>query len=789
MKPLIEGKYEYFAFISYKREEEKWAKWLQHKLEHYKLPFNHRKTDLPKEIRPVFKDNTELNPGNLPDQINTALAKSKYLIVICSPLSAKSEWVNKEVEAFISQGRVNQIIPFIVEGSVSPHTPDTQCFPPALLALPPEQEILGANINEIGRDAAVIKVISKMFDLKYDSLWRRYEREKRRKRLGVLAIILLISIITIGFAVFIAGKNRMIETERNRVEKANYLLKAANDSILNQNSIIVNQADELKRVNDELVVANDDLKEERDRVVKANKEMLKNRAHFLSKEAEQLISMGDTYKAIALLLNLFPSKTHPETPYVAECERVLRIAVDSLERGGYNPIAVLDYQQDRTTYYERISNISIDDKDKRVWIQYSVSGDASDVICSYSLLTGQELDHYYSSPYERLFNNESEDGDVFFSADKEFMICVQKKQAVLYRYNNGYESTSFKIKSSDLYVTENTFSAHEPIMVVGDSLYNYLTGGAIRSIGLNGYYHSNATFSSDSQFVIVKNDKFNDNGSRDCLETVFSVEKTNDGDIVAILDSKRAGLDLCDSNMLMMDNNILRVDVYNSDDYYYQYYKLPTLKHLYSGQDYNRFGEKDSRMVDIDSENNTIRIKDRKSGVLLKTITVDLSIISDQPYYAGISPTFLRGGDYLLLEGMMAEMVYDLKNNIVIRNSQTVPDRYSGSRLNRNGTARLLFTMNGDIMVADPVWGEPFLSTIAEFDSATVSYYHAYDCSFTNDERHILYFAETQDEDGFQDGYQVTVIRWSSLDELLERARDLIHGRTLSDTEKTLLYL
>ena len=29
---------EYYAFISYKREDEKWAKWLQHKLEHYKFP-------------------------------------------------------------------------------------------------------------------------------------------------------------------------------------------------------------------------------------------------------------------------------------------------------------------------------------------------------------------------------------------------------------------------------------------------------------------------------------------------------------------------------------------------------------------------------------------------------------------------------------------------------------------------------------------------------------------------------------------------------------------------------
>ena len=30
--------YTYYAFISYQRKDEKWAKWLQRKLENYKLP-------------------------------------------------------------------------------------------------------------------------------------------------------------------------------------------------------------------------------------------------------------------------------------------------------------------------------------------------------------------------------------------------------------------------------------------------------------------------------------------------------------------------------------------------------------------------------------------------------------------------------------------------------------------------------------------------------------------------------------------------------------------------------
>lgn len=182
---IIDGKYQYYAFISYKREDEEWAKWLQHKLEHYKLPSNlNGRTDFPKEIRPVFKDTSELLPGNLPKQIQEALELSKYLIVICSPRSAQSRWVNKEVEAFIeiNHGKPDKIIPFIIDGIAFSKDPQCECFPQAIKDLPEEQEILGANIDEMGREAAVVKTVARMFDLKFDVLWQRHEREKEEER-------------------------------------------------------------------------------------------------------------------------------------------------------------------------------------------------------------------------------------------------------------------------------------------------------------------------------------------------------------------------------------------------------------------------------------------------------------------------------------------------------------------------------------------------------------------------------------------------------------------------------
>ena len=165
---------EYFAFISYKSEDVEWAIWLQHELEHYHLPasFNGR-TDVPQELRPVFRDIDELSAGNLPEQIKQALVNSLNLIVICSPQSAKSLWVNQELEIFISLGRTNRVFPFIVEGN-SP----SEFFPPALLNLPKGEERLGGDVSKKGRDAAFVKVVAGMLGVGFDSLWNRYEKEK-----------------------------------------------------------------------------------------------------------------------------------------------------------------------------------------------------------------------------------------------------------------------------------------------------------------------------------------------------------------------------------------------------------------------------------------------------------------------------------------------------------------------------------------------------------------------------------------------------------------------------------
>ena len=329
----MEQNKKYYAFISYKREDERWAKWLQHKLEHYKLPSNlNGRTDLPREIRPVFRDTSELNPGNLPQQIHDALVASRHLIVICSPHSAQSEWVNKEVETFIAMGKQDCIIPFIIEGR--PYVEDSaeECFPPAIRNLPKEQELLGANITEMGRDAAAVKTVAQMFGIRFDTLWKRYEREQKHKRalIFVAAFLFVLSVLVV--AVRIGQQNIRIKSQRDEIKGQRDEISAQNKK-LEQNAVIMaqqmdsiqKQAHKISMQGDSITMANTLLKKERDKLQTALWDVYRGESLLNAEKANQLCDDGNYMAARMVAWDALPHNLEkPERPYTDEAEAALR---------------------------------------------------------------------------------------------------------------------------------------------------------------------------------------------------------------------------------------------------------------------------------------------------------------------------------------------------------------------------------------------------------------------------------------------------------------------------------
>lgn len=192
--------FKYYAFISYSHADKKIAKKLQRKLEHYHLPAALQKNnpDLPKKLSPIFIDDSDLvGKGNLKTALQENLDRSNYLIVICSPNSAKSEYVNDEVNYFIKLGRSDHIIPFIVDGVPHSQNISLECFPPAILELPRENELLGIDLKKFGMYEAFLRLIAALLRLDLDDFVERGRKERRRK--NIILVSLFFALIIIGF--------------------------------------------------------------------------------------------------------------------------------------------------------------------------------------------------------------------------------------------------------------------------------------------------------------------------------------------------------------------------------------------------------------------------------------------------------------------------------------------------------------------------------------------------------------------------------------------------------------
>ena len=196
-----EQEFKYYAFISYNSKDTVWGKRVQRKLEHYRMPATlcsergWKRTP----IRPVFFAPTDIQPGGLTDELQERLKASRNLIVICSPNSAQSDWVGKEIEFFHSLGRTENIHFFIVDGKPHSGDPETECFNPVIdkLGLP---EILGANIHEqnyrlplLNKERAYVQLVSKLLGVEFDAIWQRHKRILIHRAiawfLGIVAVL------------------------------------------------------------------------------------------------------------------------------------------------------------------------------------------------------------------------------------------------------------------------------------------------------------------------------------------------------------------------------------------------------------------------------------------------------------------------------------------------------------------------------------------------------------------------------------------------------------------------
>ncbi|MBC8126739.1 MAG: toll/interleukin-1 receptor domain-containing protein [Gloeobacteraceae cyanobacterium ES-bin-144] len=213
------GGQNYWAFISYSSKDAAFVKKLHARLETYRMPRDlvgrpGLDEPIPKKLFPVFRDRDELPlASNLGSTIQDALKASRYLIVVCSPNSASSQWVNEEIRYYKSIGRENRILAVIIDGEPNatnmkdPIAPE--CFPEALrfhvdpdgtISDRPTEPIAGdLRPGKDGWNLAFLKCIAGITGCGLNALTEREKKRARRRKIINSLAVLAVSAGVIGW--------------------------------------------------------------------------------------------------------------------------------------------------------------------------------------------------------------------------------------------------------------------------------------------------------------------------------------------------------------------------------------------------------------------------------------------------------------------------------------------------------------------------------------------------------------------------------------------------------------
>lgn len=215
----------YAGFISYSHRDKAAAEWLHKALERYRIP----RGIAPGEgvhsviggrrLGSFFRDIEELPAGYpLTDKINAALARSRNLIVVCSPDAAQSEYVQKEVVEFQRLFHGKRIFPVIARGG-----PRGSIFPSAI---PVHREILDADISgtEAERAHGVSKLVAGMLGVDTNDLVRREAKQRKRRMVQVGLFAALLFVLLVGALWFAKSA---YDSERRAYDEANLQLAVA----------------------------------------------------------------------------------------------------------------------------------------------------------------------------------------------------------------------------------------------------------------------------------------------------------------------------------------------------------------------------------------------------------------------------------------------------------------------------------------------------------------------------------------------------------------------------------
>lgn len=335
---------EYDAFISYRRsvkQDTLVAKYLHQALEKYKFPKSLNPIlNRNRQIR-VFKDDEELVASNsLSDSLKTALAKSHYLIVICSRETPKSYWIQEEIKLFQQLGKADKILILLIDGALKTsvpsifleglQTPGRRSFDPPVVADISSPPFVWRKARRLLKAREIFRLLAPILGCELDDLRQRHNlRRKKRFLIGFISSsLVLFFIFILAFQLYYEKKNK--EIALRKVAKQEVIAqnaKIAEEEAMRKKAEAELQAEEAKRNQAEADLEAE--KAKRDQAVAELKaeRAKRNRGEYVMRYLQQNNEILEDYTALHILMGDIPStvsylakllKGSPDTSKIAQ---------------------------------------------------------------------------------------------------------------------------------------------------------------------------------------------------------------------------------------------------------------------------------------------------------------------------------------------------------------------------------------------------------------------------------------------------------------------------------------
>jgi hypothetical protein len=163
-------------------------------------------------LKPLFRDLDEMTVApDIKTAVNDAVRQSAFLVVLCSPKSAASDWVGREIAMFRAAHGDGAILAALIEG-----TPETAFHPDLLHA-----DGTGALLQPLAADfrphgdglrLGVLKLVAVMAGVGLGDLVQR-DAQRRLRQLAVAAVVTLL-VVAIVAALAIAALQSREDADR-----------------------------------------------------------------------------------------------------------------------------------------------------------------------------------------------------------------------------------------------------------------------------------------------------------------------------------------------------------------------------------------------------------------------------------------------------------------------------------------------------------------------------------------------------------------------------------------------